>query len=140
MCGAGLLGDIEMRLRQSPPHFVNVVCMQLLSVALHEALMAPASTGAASTDDADDGVSGNDQDHQQGGKQSPQQHQAALLALQQGQAVKLLDVRPEQHFTRPPPQYTEASLIKALEQLGIGRPSTYAATLKVLQASPARAL
>ena len=49
--------------------------------------------------------------------------------------MKLLDVMPEQHFTRPPPKYTEASLIKALEQLGIGRPSTYAATLKVLQAS-----
>ena len=53
--------------------------------------------------------------------------------------MKLLDVRPEQHFTRPPPKYTEASLIKALEQLGIGRPSTYAATLKVLQASSAEA-
>lgn len=101
--------------------------------------MMPASAGAASTDNADDESDEDDQDHEHSSKQSLQQHQAALLALQQGQAVKLLDVRPDQHFTRPPPKYTEASLIKALEQLGIGRPSTYAATLKVLQVSPAGA-
>ena len=101
--------------------------------------MMPASAGAASTDNADDESDEDDQDHEHSSKQSLQQHQAALLALQQGQAVKLLDIRPDQHFTRPPPQYTEASLIKALEQLGIGRPSTYAATLKVLQVSPAGA-
>ena len=101
--------------------------------------MLPASAGAASTDDADDEGDEDGQDDKQGSKHSPHQHQTALLALQQGQAVKLLDVMPEQHFTRPPPRYTEASLIKALEQLGIGRPSTYAATLKVLQASSAEA-
>jgi DNA topoisomerase-1 len=61
------------------------------------------------------------------------QQQAILLSLSMGQPLKLLNATPEQHFTRPPPRYTEASLVKSLEQLGIGRPSTYAATLKVLQ-------
>jgi DNA topoisomerase I len=42
-------------------------------------------------------------------------------------------VKPEQHFTQPPPRYTEASLVKKLEELGIGRPSTYASTMQVLQ-------
>ena len=48
-------------------------------------------------------------------------------------ALKLLEVKPEQHFTEPPPRYTEATLVKKLEELGIGRPSTYAATMSVLQ-------
>ena len=43
------------------------------------------------------------------------------------------EVKPEQHFTQPPPRYTEASLVKKLEELGIGRPSTYASTMQVLQ-------
>ncbi len=47
--------------------------------------------------------------------------------------LKSKDVRPKQHFTQPPPRYTEASLVKELEEKGIGRPSTYAQTLSVIQ-------
>jgi DNA topoisomerase-1 len=50
-----------------------------------------------------------------------------------GQLVELLAIRPEQHFTEPPPRYSEASLVKALEELGIGRPSTYASIISTLQ-------
>lgn len=50
-----------------------------------------------------------------------------------GEAVDLLAIRPEQHFTEPPPRYTEASLVKALEEFGIGRPSTYASIITTLQ-------
>jgi DNA topoisomerase I len=56
-----------------------------------------------------------------------------LPALNKGEAVKLLDIKPEQHFTEPPPRYTEATLVKRLEELGIGRPSTYASILSVLR-------
>lgn len=47
--------------------------------------------------------------------------------------LKLLAMMPEQHFTQPPPRYTEATLVKALEEKGIGRPSTYAPTVAVIQ-------
>jgi DNA topoisomerase-1 len=56
-----------------------------------------------------------------------------LPELQKGQAVTLDDVKAEQHFTEPPARYSEASLIKKLESLGIGRPSTYAPTVTILQ-------
>jgi DNA topoisomerase-1 len=57
-----------------------------------------------------------------------------LPPLAQGDATKRGTVTPEQHFTQPPPRYSEASLVKKLEELGIGRPSTYASILEVLQA------
>jgi DNA topoisomerase-1 len=57
-----------------------------------------------------------------------------LPALEVGDKVKLLDIRPEQHFTEPPPRYSEASLVKALEEHGIGRPSTYSSIISTLQA------
>ena len=53
--------------------------------------------------------------------------------LQAGDDLKLLDIFDEQHFTQPPPRYTEATLIKALEQKGIGRPSTYATIISTIQ-------
>jgi len=56
-----------------------------------------------------------------------------LPNMQEGQLVELLAIRPEQHFTEPPPRYSEASLVKALEELGIGRPSTYASIISTLQ-------
>ena len=56
-----------------------------------------------------------------------------LPRVEEGEAVDRGDIRPEQHFTQPPPRYTEASLVKRLEELGIGRPSTYATILQVLQ-------
>jgi DNA topoisomerase-1 len=56
-----------------------------------------------------------------------------LPALSQGEGVATGAVEAKQHFTEPPPRYTEATLIKKLEELGIGRPSTYASTLNVLR-------
>jgi DNA topoisomerase-1 len=60
------------------------------------------------------------------------EHDRRLPAMEVGDRVRLLDVRPEQHFTEPPPRYSEASLVKALEEHGIGRPSTYASIIQTL--------
>ncbi|HZR11390.1 MAG TPA: type I DNA topoisomerase [Myxococcales bacterium] len=56
-----------------------------------------------------------------------------LPPLESGQALELVDLTSEQHFTQPPPRFTEASLVKELEEKGIGRPSTYAAILSTIQ-------
>ena len=56
-----------------------------------------------------------------------------LPPLSEGDTPELKKCDIEQHFTQPPPRYTEASLIKKMEELGIGRPSTYAATISVLR-------
>ena len=55
-----------------------------------------------------------------------------LPALKKNDAAHTVEVLPEQHFTQPPPRYSEASLIKTLEELGIGRPSTYAPILDTI--------
>ena len=55
-----------------------------------------------------------------------------LPKLIENEKVDLIDLKSEQHFTQPPPRYTDASLIKKMEELGIGRPSTYASILQVL--------
>jgi DNA topoisomerase I len=56
-----------------------------------------------------------------------------LPAVKEGEALAHDEPKAEQHFTQPPPRYSEASLVKGLEELGIGRPSTYASILQVLQ-------
>jgi DNA topoisomerase I len=56
-----------------------------------------------------------------------------LPALEAGQKLTLRELKPEQHFTEPPPRYNEASLVKELEERGIGRPSTYSAILSTIQ-------
>ncbi|HSL69798.1 MAG TPA: type I DNA topoisomerase, partial [Longimicrobiales bacterium] len=57
---------------------------------------------------------------------------APLPPLEKGEHCNLLQITPEQHFTQPPPRFTEASLVKELERLGIGRPSTYAQIISTL--------
>lgn len=57
---------------------------------------------------------------------------AAISKLTEDSVLSLMELKPTQHFTQPAPHYTEASLVKALEELGIGRPSTYAPTITTL--------
>jgi len=56
----------------------------------------------------------------------------ALPRVREGQTLRLNQIRPDQHFTEPPPRYTEATLVKDLEEKGIGRPSTYAAIISTI--------
>ena len=72
-------------------------------------------------EDRDDAKQGEDDDR-------------ILPPLKEGEIVALLALKPEQHFTEPPPRFTEASLVKALEEYGIGRPSTYASIISTLAA------
>jgi DNA topoisomerase-1 len=58
---------------------------------------------------------------------------ARLPAITEGATAKVIESRADQHFTEPPPRYSEASLVKKMEELGIGRPSTYASVLGVLR-------
>lgn len=58
---------------------------------------------------------------------------AKLPKVEKGETLKLNSLTPNQHFTDPPPRYTEATLVKALEEKGIGRPSTYASIMSVIQ-------
>jgi DNA topoisomerase I len=57
----------------------------------------------------------------------------SLPDVQEGEELRLADIKPEQHFTQPPPRFSEATLVKELEEKGIGRPSTYAAILSTVQ-------
>lgn len=56
-----------------------------------------------------------------------------LPDLEEGMVIKAEEIRPNQHFTQPPPRYTEARLVKTMEEQGLGRPSTYAPTLDTIQ-------
>ncbi len=61
------------------------------------------------------------------------ENKGMLPQLERGQVLTLASLMPEQHFTQPPPRYTEATLVKTLEEYGIGRPSTYASIIDILQ-------
>jgi len=64
---------------------------------------------------------------------APTEAQEKLPPLEEGERLNLQELKPEQHFTQPLPRFTEATLVKELEEKGIGRPSTYASILSVLQ-------
>ena len=94
----------------------------------------PYELRASSTRTLFDGFSrvyteGRDED----GKGEDDEDSGRLPVLAEGDRTTVQDVTPTQHFTEPPPRYTEATLIKALEEHGIGRPSTYAATISTIQ-------
>ena len=66
-------------------------------------------------------------------EQSDEDENRELPPLAAGEAIPLADIQADQHFTEPPPRFSEATLVKALEEFGIGRPSTYASIISTLQ-------
>ncbi|GAA0461163.1 type I DNA topoisomerase [Alkalibacillus silvisoli] len=69
----------------------------------------------------------------EGNDDQKKDEQKVLPPLEEGEQVKTKEITPNQHFTQPPPRYTEARLVRTLEEKGIGRPSTYAPTLDTVQ-------
>lgn len=67
------------------------------------------------------------------GEDEEKEKEKQLPRLQEGQKLGLLSLSPNQHFTQPPPRFTEASLVKMMENRGIGRPSTYSPTIETIQ-------
>lgn len=70
--------------------------------------------------------------YMEGNDEGSEDRDINLPLLEQGQKLELKEWKPEQHFTQPPPRFTEASLVRALEDMGIGRPSTYAPTISTI--------
>ncbi|QGP93217.1 DNA topoisomerase 1 [Neomoorella glycerini] len=70
--------------------------------------------------------------YQEGSDGEGKEQEQRLPALTIGQTLELQSLEPKQHFTQPPPRYTEATLVKTMEELGIGRPSTYAPTIETI--------
>ncbi len=71
--------------------------------------------------------------YEEGRDDEAEELSAALPDLQEGDRADLTDIRKEQHFTQPPARYTEATLVKAMEEKGVGRPSTYASIVSTIQ-------
>jgi DNA topoisomerase-1 len=71
--------------------------------------------------------------YEEGRDDAEDEDSARLPAVNEGADAKVIAARADQHFTEPPPRYSEASLVKKMEELGIGRPSTYASVLTVLR-------
>jgi DNA topoisomerase-1 len=117
-------GDYLFRVKGSVPKFAGWL-------AVYEA--RPSAGGAA----AEGGVSKEDEKVAPGpdARTAEDDEESSVLpALAKGDVLTLRELKPEQKFTQPPPRYTEATLVKALEENGIGRPSTYASIISVIQA------
>jgi DNA topoisomerase-1 len=81
----------------------------------------------------DEGVKPRAEEGQEADTNGENDGEMTLPLLQEGEVLELRLLDPDQHFTQPPPRYTEATLVKELEENGIGRPSTYATILQVIQ-------
>ncbi len=81
----------------------------------------------------DEGVKPRAEEGQEADGDGDADREMTLPPLQEGEALELRSLDPTQHFTHPPPRYTEATMVKELEEKGIGRPSTYAPILQVIQ-------
>ncbi len=92
----------------------------------------PYELRASATKTLFDGFSAVYTEGRDDGAAEDEEAERALPAVSEGDETTVRDVTPTQHFTEPPPRFTEATLIKALEEHGIGRPSTYAATISTI--------
>jgi DNA topoisomerase-1 len=132
-------GDYLFRVKGTVPRFPGWMATygpQDETPSLPDASAGAASGPAESKDEAETARSQPDGDRPAGAARSDDEEDGAsgvLPPLAEGDRLELKLLRPEQKFTQPPPRFTEATLVKELEENGIGRPSTYASIISVLQ-------
>ncbi len=104
-----------------------------VDIGTSDGLTGLRATGQVVTFDGFLAVYEEGRDEKQKGSEEDEDDTSRLPALKEGAKAKVDAIRTDQHFTEPPPRYSEATLVKKLEELGIGRPSTYASTLSTLR-------
>jgi len=131
---AGYLDDDQRRLYELI--WQRAVASQMEQAALDQVAIDFVSESPAATLRATGSVVAFDgflKLYREGRDDAEEEKEQRLPKVSQGERTTVETVTPEQHFTQPPPRFSEASLVKRLEELGIGRPSTYASILQVLQ-------
>ncbi len=131
---AGMLGNDELRLYRLiwQRAIASQMAAKELETTTVELAAAPYELRASATKTLFDGFSAVYTEGRDDGAAEDEEAERALPAVRDGDETTVRDVTSTQHFTEPPPRFTEATLIKALEENGIGRPSTYAATISTI--------
>ena len=131
---AGMVPNDELRLYRLiwQRAIASQMAAKELETTTVELAAAPYELRASATKTLFDGFSAVYTEGRDDGAADEEEAERALPPVKDGDATTVRDVTPTQHFTEPPPRFTEATLIKALEEHGIGRPSTYAATISTI--------
>jgi DNA topoisomerase I len=131
---AGTLPNDELRLYRLiwQRALASQMAAKELETTTVELAAGPYELRASATKTLFDGFSAVYTEGRDDGAAEDEEADKALPNVKEGDATTVRDVTPTQHFTEPPPRFTEASLIKALEEHGIGRPSTYAAIISTI--------
>ncbi|HEY3165202.1 MAG TPA: type I DNA topoisomerase [Candidatus Limnocylindrales bacterium] len=131
---AGTLAGDELRLYRLiwQRAIASQMAAKELETTTVELAAAPYELRASATKTLFDGFAAVYTEGRDDGAAEDEEAERALPAVAEGDVTTVRDVVPSQHFTEPPPRFTEATLIKALEEHGIGRPSTYAATISTI--------
>jgi DNA topoisomerase-1 len=131
---AGTLPSDELRLYRLiwQRALASQMAAKELETTTVELAAGPYELRASATKTLFDGFAAVYTEGRDDGAAEDEEAEKALPAVKEGDETTVRDVTPTQHFTEPPPRFTEATLIKALEEHGIGRPSTYAATISTI--------
>src|SRR5260221_3760306 len=131
---AGMLANEELRLYRLiwQRAIASQMAAKELETTTVELADGPYELRASATKTLFDGFAAVYTEGRDDGTAEDEEAERALPAVNEGDVTTVRDVTPTQHFTEPPPRFTEATLIKALEEHGIGRPSTYAATISTI--------
>lgn len=133
--------DIESQLDKDQYKLYNLIWMRTMACQMESVILDTVTADMTSSDGvyiarsngSTIAFDGFYRIYREGRDDEKEEKSKMLPILSEGEQLETLKVKPEQHFTEPPPRYSEASLVKKMEELGIGRPSTYASIISVLQ-------